>query len=368
MAKTKTRVGVIGAGVISGIYLEAPKKFDILEIVAVADIDLPRAKAKAEQYGVAKACSVEELLADPEIDIVINLTIPAVHAGVSLAALEAGKSVYSEKPLATTRDDAARLLNVAKEKGLRIGCAPDTFLGAGLQTCRKLIDDGWIGQPLAASAFMLGAGPEKWHPDPEFFFQPGAGPLFDMGPYYLTALVSLLGPIGRVTGSAQAVRNERVVMSQPKFGTVLKVNTPSHVAGVLDFEGGVVATLITSFDAWYHGLPPIEIYGTQGTLSVPDPNTFGGPVKVRRAGSEGWSEIPLTHNYAANSRGLGVADMAYAIQSGRPHRASGDLAYHVLDTMQSVLESSTEGRHIQLSSQCDRPAPLPLGLPVGVLD
>jgi predicted dehydrogenase len=368
MTKSKARVGIIGCGVISGIYLEAPKKFDILEITAVADIDLARAKAKAEQYGVPKAGTVEELLADPEIDIVINLTIPAAHAGVSLAALEAGKSVYSEKPLATTREDAARLLQLASDKGLRIGCAPDTFLGAGLQTCRKLIDDGWIGQPLAASAFMLGAGPEKWHPDPEFFFQPGAGPLFDMGPYYLTALVSLLGPIGRVTGSAQAVRTERTITSQPKFGTVLKVNTPSHVAGVLDFAGGVVGTLITSFDAWYHGLPPIEIYGTEGTLSVPDPNTFGGPVKVRRARAEAWSEIPLTHHYATNSRGLGVADMAYALQSGRPHRASGDLAYHVLDAMQSILESSNEERHIYLSSQVKRPAPLPLGLPLGVLD
>jgi predicted dehydrogenase len=368
MATKKARIGIIGAGVISGIYLEAPKKFDILENAAIADIDLPRAQAKAEQYGVPKACSVEELLADPSIDIVINLTIPAVHAQVSLAALEAGKSVYSEKPLATTRDDAAKLLKAAADKGLRIGCAPDTFLGAGLQTCRKVIDDGWIGQPLAASAFMLSAGPEKWHPDPEFFFQPGAGPLFDMGPYYLTALVNLLGPISRVTGSAQSVRSERTVTSQAKFGTKIKVNTPSHVAGVLDFEGGIVATLITSFDAWYHGLPPIEIYGTEGTLSVPDPNTFGGPVKVRRPGSEGWSEIPFSHNYPANSRGLGVADMAYAIASGRKHRASGDLAYHVLDTMQSILESSREEKHIHLSSQVDRPAPLPLGLPAGILD
>lgn len=368
MAEKKARVGIIGAGVISGIYLEAPKKFDILENAAIADIDLPRAQAKAEQYGVPKACSVEELLADPDIDIVINLTIPAVHAQVSLAALEAGKSVYSEKPLATNRDDAAKLLKVAADKGLRVGCAPDTFLGAGLQTCRKLIDDGWIGQPLAASAFMLSSGPEKWHPDPEFFFQPGAGPLFDMGPYYITALVSLLGPITRVTGSAQAVRPERTILSQPKFGAKIQVNTPSHVAGVLDFEGGIVATLITSFDAWYHGLPPIEIYGTDGTLVVPDPNTFGGPVKLRRSGSEGWSELPLSHDYSANSRGLGVADMAYAIQSGRKHRASGDLAYHVLDTMQSILEASKEEKHIHLSSQVDRPAPLPLGLPAGVLD
>ncbi len=368
MTKTKVRVGIIGCGFISGVYLEAPQKFDILEIVAVADIDMARAKAQAEKYNVPKACSVEELLADASIDIVINLTIPQVHAKVSLAVLESGKSIYSEKPLATTREDAARILKLARDKGLRVGCAPDTFLGAGLQTCRKLIDDGWIGQPLAASAFTLGAGPDKWHPDPDFFFQPGAGPLFDMGPYYLTALVSLLGPIRRVSGSAQAVRTERTIMSQPKFGTVLKVNTPTHVAGVLDFEDGLVATLTTSFDAWYHGSPPIEIYGTEGTLTLPDPNTFGGPVKLRRAKADSWSEIPLTHNYATNSRGLGVADMAYALQSNRPHRANGDLAYHVLDTMQSILDSSTEERHIQLKSECRRPDPLPLGLPLGVLD
>ena len=252
MATKKARIGIIGAGNISGIYLESPQKFSILEIAAIADIDMARAKARAEQYGVPKACSVDELLADPAVDIVINLTIPAVHAQVSLAALEAGKSVYSEKPLAVNRDDAAKMLKLAAEKGLRVGCAPDTFLGAGLQTCRKLIDDGWIGQPLAANAFMLSAGPERWHPDPEFFFQPGAGPLFDMGPYYLTALVNLLGPINRVTGSAQAVRVERTIGSQPKFGTKIQVNTPTHVAGVLDFEGGIVANLNTSFDVWSH--------------------------------------------------------------------------------------------------------------------
>lgn len=364
----KTRIGVIGCGNISSIYLKSPEKFNILEIVAVADIDLERAKAQATQFGVPKACSPEELLADPSIEIVINLTIPKAHAEVSLAALQAGKSVYSEKPLATTRKDAAQLLKVATERGLRVGCAPDTFLGAGLQTCRKLIDDGWIGQPLAASGFMLSPGPEKWHPDPEFFFQPGAGPLFDMGPYYLTALISLLGPIRRVTGSAQAARSERLILSLPKFGTTIKVNTPTHVAGVLDFAGGVVGALTTSFDTWYHGLPPLEIYGTEGTLKLPDPNTFGGPVQVRRAGADEWSAIPLTHHYAVNSRGLGVADMAYAIKSGRPHRASGELAYHVLDVMESIIEASSEERHLHLSSQCDRPQPLPLGLPVGILD
>ncbi|HEX2915907.1 MAG TPA: Gfo/Idh/MocA family oxidoreductase [Chloroflexia bacterium] len=367
-SEDKTRVGVIGCGVISGIYLEAPKKFDVLEIAAVADLDMERAKARAEQYNVPKACTVEELLADPSIDVVIDLTIPKAHAGVNLSILEAGKSVYSEKPLATSLTEAAQGLKVAREKGLRVGCAPDTFLGAGLQTCRKLIDDGWIGQPLAATAFMLSAGPEKWHPDPEFFYQPGAGPLFDMGPYYLTALVSLLGPVVRVTGSAQALRSERTITSEPKYGSKIKVNTPTHVAGVFDFANGVVSTLITSFDTWYHQLPRIEIYGTEGTLSVPDPNTFGGPVKIRRAGAENWSEIPLAYNYATNSRGLGLADMAYAIKSGRAHRASGELAYHILDAMQAVYDASCEGQHIYLKSTCARPEPLPIGLVEGKLD
>jgi predicted dehydrogenase len=368
MTITPAKVGLVGCGNISGIYFEANKLFEALDIVACADIVRERAEAKAQEHNIPRAYSVEELLADPDIEIVLNLTIPQAHGPVALAALEAGKSIYNEKPLAISRDDAQAMLKLADQKGLRVGGAPDTFMGAGLQTCRKLIDDGWIGQPVAASAFMLGHGPEGWHPDPDFFYQPGAGPMFDMGPYYLTALTALLGPVRRVTGSARITFPERMITSQPKFGQMIKVNTPTHVAGVLDFESGPVATLVTSFDVWAAEVPRIEIYGTQGTLSVPDPNTFGGPVRIRRAGASEWSTVPLSHAYSKNSRGLGLADMAYGIRSGRAHRASGELAYHVLDIMHAFHDASREGRHIDLASTCQQPAPLPLGLIEGRLD
>ena len=363
---TTTKVGIIGCGNISNAYFKGSRDFEILEVVACADIDLDRAKAKGEEQGV-RALSVEELLADPEIEIVVNLTIPAAHAAVSMAALEAGKNVHEEKPFALTREDGQKLLATAKEKGLLIGCAPDTFLGGGLQTCRKLIDDGWIGEPVAATAFMLGHGPEAWHPNPDFFYQVGGGPMFDMGPYYLTALVTLLGPVKRVTGSARISFPERVATSEALFGHRIKVEIPTHIAGVLDFAQGAVGTLITSFDVWSHHLPRIEIYGTEGSLSVPDPNTFRGPVKVRRAGAEDWNEVPLTHSDQVG-RGIGVADMAYALRSGRPHRASGDLAYHVLDLMHSFHDASNGGRHVKVKSKVKQPAPLPLGLLAGQLD
>ncbi|HLZ61358.1 MAG TPA: Gfo/Idh/MocA family oxidoreductase [Ktedonosporobacter sp.] len=357
----KTNVGIIGCGQISSIYLEAPQTFKNLNIVACADLFIERARAQAARYNVPKACSVEELIVDPDIDIIINLTIPKAHAEIGMAAIKAGKSAYGEKPLALTRAEGRALLDTAQANNLRVGSAPDTFLGGGIQTCIQLIDEGQIGRPVAATAFMLSHGPESWHADPDFFFQPGAGPLFDMGPYYLTALIAMLGPIRRVTGSAQISFPERVITSQPKHGTKITVNTPTHVAGVMDFASGAVGTIITSFDVWSHQLPRIEIYGTEGTLSVPDPNTFGGPVHIQRAGERQWSEVQLTHGYTRNSRGIGVADMAYAIRSGRPHRASGDLAYHVLDTMQAFYDASKEGRHIELTSQCERPAPLQAG-------
>jgi predicted dehydrogenase len=260
------------------------------------------------------------------------------------------------------------LIETARRKGVRIGCAPDTFLGGGLQTCRQLIDEGAIGQPVAATAFMMSPGHERWHPEPDFFYQPGGGPMFDMGPYYLTALASMLGPVRRVTGSARITSPERTITSQPRYGQKITVRVPTHVAGILDFASGVVGTIITSFDVWAAQLPRIEIYGTEGTLSVPDPNTFGGPVSIWRAGVKEWSDVPLTHGYIENSRGLGVADMAQALRSGRPHRANGDLAYHVLDIMEAFHDASREGRHIDLASSCDRPAPLPVGLRPGLLD
>ena len=366
MSSVKT--GIVGCGTISGRYFEAGQKFPIFDVVACADLYIDRAEEKAREFDVPHFCSVEELLASPEIDIIINLTIPAAHAEVGLAALESGKSVYNEKPLAVTREDGRRMVTLAKEKGGLVGGAPDTFMGGGIQTCRKLIDEGWIGEPIAANAFLLGHGHESWHPDPDFYYQPGGGPMFDMGPYYLTALTTLMGPVRRVTGSTRITFPERTITSQPKAGEIIQVNVPTHVTGILDFSSGAIATIITTFDVWAHELPRIEIYGTQGSMSVPDPNGFGGPVRIRRAGAEGWSDIPLTHGYSDQSRGVGVADMAYALRSGRPHRANGDLTFHVLDIMHAIHDASNEGRHIDLESTCQKPAPLPLNLPPYTLD
>jgi predicted dehydrogenase len=364
MTQTPVNVGIIGCGNISDIYLQSDKKFDVMKIVACADLDMDRARAQAEKYGI-RALTPAELLAEPSIAIVIDLTVPQAHASEALAALEAGKHVYNEKPLAIEREDARRMLDLAQVAGLRVGCAPDTFLGGGLQTCRKLIDDGAIGTPVAATAFMLSHGPEGWHPNPDFFYQRGAGPMFDMGPYYLTALISMLGPVRRVTGSAQVSFAERTITSKPHYGEKITVNTPTHIAGVLDFASGPVATLVTSFDVWGGQVPRIEIYGSEGTLSLPDPNTFGGPVRLRQAGEQEWRDVPLTHGYTENSRGIGVADMAYALIEGRPQRASGAMAYHVLDLMHAFHDASREGRHIDLMSTCDRPAALPVGWPKG---
>jgi len=359
------KIGVMGAGKISGIYLENGAMFDDVEVVACADLLVERAEEQARAYGVPKACAPEELLADPEVEIVLNLTVPAVHAGVSLAALEAGKHVYTEKPLAVGREDGRRMLKVAADRGLLIGCAPDTFLGGGLQTCRKVMDEGIIGEPVAATAVMMTHGPEDWHPNPDFFYQPGAGPMFDMGPYYLTALTTLLGPVRRVTGSARVTFPRRQVTSKPLSGTTITVNTPTHVAGVMDFEGGAVGTLVTSFDVWSEEHSRIDIYGTEGTLSVPDPNTFGGPVRVWRSGEDAWTDVPLTHSYTGNSRGLGLADMAHAVRTGREHRASGELGGHVLDVIHAFLDSSEAGRHVEVTSTFGRPEPLPAGSQAG---
>lgn len=362
----KVKVGIIGCGNISDRYFQWCATFDILDVVACADLVPERARAKAETYNV-RAYTVDELLADPDIQIVINLTIPQAHTEVDLAAINAGKHVHSEKPLALTRADGQKILNAAREKGVLVGCAPDTFLGGGQQTCRKLIDDGWIGRPVAATAFMAGHGHESWHPNPEFYYKAGGGPMLDMGPYYLTALVHLLGPVRRVTGVSKKTFPQRTITSKPHYGEIIDVDVTTHLAGVVDFASGAVGTLIMSFDVWSHNLPRIEIYGSDGTLSVPDPNHFSGPVMLRRAGADDWTEIPLTHSDDVE-RGIGVADMAYAILSGRAHRASGELAYHVLDIMLAVDEASAAGKHIALSSTVERPAPLPVGLMKGRLD
>jgi predicted dehydrogenase len=357
------KVGVIGCGNISDIYFEAPRKFAALKTVACADLDWSRAEAKAKKHGIRRILTVDELLSDDEIDVVLNLTVPSAHYPICESALQAGKHVYVEKPLSVSRDQGDRLLVSAADRGVRVGCAPDTFLGAGIQTCRKLIDDGAIGVPVAASGFMLSHGPERWHLDPAFFYKPGAGPLFDMGPYYLTAMVALLGPIANVTATTRISFREREIGTGPKKGDKILVETPTHVAGVLEFASGVVGTLTTSFDVWFAEVPRIEIYGAEGTLSVPDPNTFGGPVRLRLKNETEWRDIPLSHEYAENSRGIGIAEMGIAIAAGRPHRASGALANHVLEAMHGLLQAAEERRHYSMTTTVIKPASLPSGWP-----
>jgi predicted dehydrogenase len=364
----KLKIGIIGTGNISPIYIKNTKTFQVLDLTACSDIINEKAVNVARIHGVPRACTVQELLDDPEIKIVLNLTPPAEHSKVAMQVLTANKSLYGEKPMAITREAAMQMRTVAEASGLRIGNSPDTFLGAGFQTCRKLIDEGVIGTPLGATAFMLSHGPEDWHPDPEFVYEMGGGPMLDMGPYYLTWLVGLLGPVERVAGLTKISFPERIIGSLPKKGKVMKVEVPTHVTGLLDFKCGAAGLLLTSFDVWGHELPRIEIYGSEGTLSVPDPNHYGGPVRLMSAHANHWTEIPLLPGYTENSRGLGVADMATAMLSGRAHRANEKMAYHVLDIMLSIYDSSASGQYLHLESTCERPAPLPAGLPAGELD
>lgn len=348
------KAGIIGCGNISAIYLENLKKSPVVEVVAVADLVTERAQARAEEFGIANAYTVDELLGDQEIELVINLTIPGSHASIDLAALEAGKHVYAEKPLATSLQDGKRVVELAKQKGLRAGSAPDTFLGSGVQTAKAAIEAGKIGIPVAATAFMMGGGPEGWHPDPEFFYAPGGGPMLDMGPYYLTALVELLGSIRRISASVGAQIPMRTIGSGPKSGQQIQVQTPTHLAGTIDFKQGAIATMITSFDIKAGAnLPWIEIYGTEGTLSLPDPNFFNGDVKLRPSGSSEWEVLTPVFESTQNERGRGVNDMVEAIRSGRKHRANGNLAYHVLEAMYAFEESSISGSHVVLESSLE---------------
>ncbi|MHB1598847.1 MAG: Gfo/Idh/MocA family protein [Acidimicrobiales bacterium] len=358
------RVGIVGCGVISAVYAEAGERFTDIEIVGCADVDTARAAELGQRHGLRSYDHVGELLDDQDVDAVLNLTPPKSHAELSIAALLAGKAVYSEKPLATTCTDARAVLDLAATKGLGVGCAPDTFLGAGLQSCRELIDAGAIGTPVAATAFVLGRGPDHWHPSPQFFYEHGAGPLLDMGPYYVTALAHLLGPVATVTGSARISRAQRLVRSGPAAGTTIEVETPTHVTGVLEMASGPLVTIAASFDVQASEHPRIEIYGSERTLAVPDPNRFGGPVRLSTRDGE-WEEIPLTRPYAEQSRGLGLADLAAALRSGRAPRASGGLAYHVLDVLQSVLVSAADGIRRSVTSTATRPAPLPKDLVEG---
>ena len=356
----RTRVGVIGCGNISGIYFaNLTKKFGNVEVAAVADLLPERAQARAAEHGIARVCSVDEILADSGIEVVLNLTVPMAHAEVTLQAIAAGKHVYTEKPLAVSLKDGERILTQARKKGVRVGTAPDTFLGAGIQTCIRLINEGAIGMPVAATAFMTCHGPEEWHPDPAFYYAQGGGPVFDMGPYYFTALAALLGPAQRVCGSVKRTFARRTVGSGPKEGEIIDVQVPTHAAGTIDFAVGAVATFVMSFDVWHAQLPHIEIYGSDGSLSVPDPNTFGGPVRIRAATDTEWRDVPVPSLYEDNSRGLGLSEMVEAMREDRPHRASGALGLHVLEIMHAVHDASSAERYAALRFSVDRPEPLP---------
>ncbi|MFJ2116355.1 MULTISPECIES: Gfo/Idh/MocA family protein [unclassified Streptomyces] len=352
------RVGMVGAGRISGAYLETLERLDGVRLTAVTDLDPGRARAVAARMpGVGVAGSVAELVVRPDVDAVLNLTVPAVHAEVALAALAAGRHVYGEKPLATTRAAADRLLAAADAAGLRLGCAPDTVLGTGVQTARAAVDGGLIGTPVAATAFMTTAGHERWHPDPEFYYRPGGGPLLDMGPYYLSALVHLLGPVAEVGGAVSRPRAEREIGGGPRAGERFAVEVDTHVTGVLRHTNGALTTLVMSFDVHAARLPRIEVHGSAGSLSVPDPNHFDGPVELHRADGE-WETLPVAAGYPGAGRGTGLADLARALAEGRPHRASAELARHVLDIMLTLLDAARAGRTLPVGSGCDRPEPV----------
>ncbi len=358
--------GIIGCGNISGAYLKAAKGFPVLDLRGIADMDMAAAEARAAEFGVP-AMSVEDLLADPAVELVINLTTPQAHVPVGLAAIAAGKHVHSEKPLSVNLDDARALLAAGEAANLRVGCAPDTFLGGSHQTARALIDQGAIGTPIGGTAFFMCPGHERWHPNPAFYYAAGGGPMLDMGPYYITDLVNLLGPVARVAGAVSAARNTRPILSEPRKGETIQVEVATHVAGTMTFHNGAIVTIAMSFDVAGHKHLPLEVYGTAATMIVPDPNFFGGDVELKVPGGE-WETRPLTHGYAdGNYRSIGVADLATAIRDDRPHRASGALAFHVLEVMLAFERSAREGRHIEIKSRPERPAALPPGLSGGDL-
>lgn len=358
-AHPELRIGLIGAGKISNAYLSTVSRLGNLRLTAIADLDTERAVAAAATVPGARATNLDELYEADDVDLVLNLTIPAAHAEVAHAAIDAGKHVYGEKPLAATTGEARALLDAAANIGVRVGCAPDTVLGTGVQTARAALDAGDIGVPVAATAFMVSAGPERWHPDPEFFYRPGGGPLMDMGPYYLSTLVTLLGPVRRVVGMASAFRATRTIGKGLRAGTEFPVEVATHVTGVLEHHSGALSTLLMSFEVWAGALPRIEIYGTDGSLSVPDPNTFDGPVRLFSSGAQDWEDLPVRGGYRGASRGYGIADLARAVAHGGPHRADGELAYHVLDVMESLLAAAESGGSVRVGSSCNRPAAVP---------
>ena len=349
-------VGVIGAGTISDTYLENLTSFADTEVLAIGDIAPEAAREKAAKYDVAAAGDVATVLDHPGVEFVVNLTIPAAHAEVATAVIRAGKHVWNEKPLALDRVSGQSLLDDAEAAGLLVGCAPDTFLGAGLQTACRLIEQGLIGTPLTALALLQLPGPESWHPNPAFLYAAGAGPLFDVGPYYLTALVQVFGSVSSVAALGSKARARRVIGSGPKAGEEFDVAVPSHVSALAQFESGQSAQGIFSFDS---ALPRtlLEVNGTEATMLFPDPNYFDGEIAIRRRDSEDWETVASTT--ALSFRGTGVLDMARALREGRPHRAQGLLGYHVLDTMIAIAESVESRAFVDVASSVDKPPLLP---------
>jgi predicted dehydrogenase len=350
------RIGIVGLGFISRQYLDTLAGHPALTVTAVADLDPARAAAVAAALPGARTMPAGDLLASPDVQTVLNLTIPAAHAEIALAALAAGKDVYGEKPLAAGLPAAREIVDRATAAGRTVGCAPDTVLGTGIQTARAAIDTGLIGRPLSASAVMVTPGHERWHPNPDFYYAEGGGPLLDMGPYYLSALVHLLGPIRSVTGASSRLRDQRVIGSGPRAGELIPVTVDTHVAGVLEHTSGALSTITTSFDAVMTTATPIEVHGESGTLAVPDPNHFTGDVRLFALGGSEWNKLEPSAGYAEAGRGIGLIDQI----TGAAPRASGELALHVLDAMTALLRSAGEGRRIDLTTSVDRPAPVPL--------
>jgi predicted dehydrogenase len=357
------RIGILGSGNIFGRYVTGLRRYPSLKIARVGDIDTARAKEAANEFGVPDWGNDEDLYADDTIDIVVNLTPPVHHAATITAALRAGKNVYVEKPLATTVEDGRAVLQVAAESGKILGSAPDTFLGSASQTARKALDDGLIGEPIGASFFIGHSKAEKWHPDPRFLFQAGGGPVLDMGPYSLAILVNLLGPVSTVAASSRIGAPERAVTSLNRAVDSITVEVPTHAAAIFTFASGAIATAQLSFDVWDSELPHIEVYGTEGTLSLANPNHFDGDVRVKRHTDDEWIVLPpVTELFGAVGtreqarRGLGVHDLATAIEGG-PHRANAAFAFHILESLAAIDTAS--GQSVSITSTCDRPAPLP---------
>lgn len=357
-------VGVIGCGNISLTYLRLAPLFKGIEIRAVSDINKDVAQARAAEFGV-KAQTVKDLLANPDIDIILNLTVPAVHYKVTKQSLEAGKHVYSEKPLTLSLAEAKDLQKLATRKGLKVASAPDTFLGGAHQQARKAIDDGVIGKVTSGTAHMLGHGMEHWHPNPDFFYKPGGGPMLDMGPYYITNLINLLGPVKRVAAMSGIARKSRLISSAPRKGEKISVKTPTSYQALLEFANGAQVTLSTSWDVFAHRHGNMELYGTEGAMFVPDPNWFGGEVLVAGTDSvvkalAAWDH-PLAavndsvHGNNANYRTVGLADMADGILKKRDIRCGIERALHAVEIMTAIMQSGETGKFVTLKSTCTRP-------------